>query len=95
MQFYEIKMKVPRELSIIIHKRPEEVEGDIRRQAAIRYYKQRILSLGKAAGLAGITRIEFIDLLKFCGESIFDFSTEELKEIDQDTERLGKILNAL
>ena len=30
MQSYEIKMKVPRELPIILHKRPEEVEGDIR-----------------------------------------------------------------
>ena len=94
MQSYEIKLKVPRELPIILHKRPEEVEGDIRRQAAIRYYKQQILSLGKAADLAGITRIEFIDLLKFCGEPIFDFSAEELKEINQDTERLGKILDA-
>jgi predicted HTH domain antitoxin len=87
-------MKVSRELPIILNKRPEEIEVDIRRQAAIRYYKQQILSLGKAADLAGITRIEFIDFLKFCGESIFDFSAEELKEIDQDTERLGKILNA-
>jgi predicted HTH domain antitoxin len=94
MQSYEIKMKVPRELPIILHKRLEDVEGDIRRQAAIRYYKQRILSLGKAADLAGLTRIEFIDLLKFCGESVFDYSTEELKEIDLDSDRLEGILNA-
>ena len=93
MQSYEIKMKVPRELPIILHKRLEEVEGDIRRQAAIRYYKKQILSLGKAADLAGITRIEFIDLLKFYGEPIFDFSAEELKEISQDAKHLGKILN--
>lgn len=94
MQAYEIKMKVPRELPIILHKRLEDVEGDIRRQAAIRYYKQRILSLGKAADLAGLTRIEFIDLLKFSGESVFDYSPEELEEIELDSERLEGILNA-
>ncbi|WP_419663302.1 UPF0175 family protein [Desulfosarcina variabilis] len=73
----------------------KEARGDNHESnTAIRYYKQQILSLGKAADLAGITRIEFIDLLKFCGEPIFDFSAEELKEINQDTERLGKILDA-
>jgi len=94
MQSYEIKMKVPRELPIILHKPLEDVERDIRKQAAIRYYKQRILSLGKSADLAGLTRFEFIDLLKFCGESVFDYSTEELEEIGQDSDRLEGILNA-
>jgi len=93
MQPHVIKMKIPHELPIILHKRLEDVETDIRRQAAIRYYKQRILSLGKAADLAGFSRVEFIDFLKFCGESVFDYTTDELEEIELDSVRLEEILN--
>ncbi len=93
MQTYEIRMKVPRELSLHLNKPLEGIEGDIREQAAIRYYKKRVLSLGKSAVLAGLTRFEFVDLLKYNGESIFHYSADELDEVDQDSELLGKILN--
>jgi len=93
MQAYEIKMKVPRELLISLHKPLEDVEKDIREQAAIRYYKKRILSLGKSAALAGLTRFEFIDLLRYNGEPIFHYSKDELEEINEDSNRLEKLLN--
>ncbi len=93
MQVYEIKMKVPRELLINLHKPLEDVEKDIREQAAIRYYKKRILSLGKSAALAGLTRFEFIDLLRYNGEPIFHYSKDELEEINEDSNRLEKLLN--
>ena len=95
MQTYEIRMKVPSELPLNLNKPLEDVEKDIREQAAIRYYKKRILSLGKSADLAGLTRFEFVDLLRYNGESIFHYSADELDEIDRDSERLGKILNAI
>ena len=47
------------------------------------------------ADLAGLTRFEFVDLLRYNGESIFHYSADELDEIDRDSERLGKILNAI
>ena len=95
MQAYEIKMKVPHELLMNLHKPLEDVEKDIREQAAIRYYKKRILSLGKSAALAGLTRFEFIDLLRYNGEPIFHYSEHELEEINKDCNRLETILNGI
>jgi predicted HTH domain antitoxin len=95
MQTYEIKMKVPRELLMNLKKPLEDVEKDIREQAAIRYYKKRILSLGKSSALAGLTRFEFIDLLRYNGEPIFHYSADELAEINKDSDQLEKILNGI
>jgi hypothetical protein len=56
MQPYEVKLEVPHEVLLNLNKSPGEAAKDIRRQAAIRYYKKRVLSLGKAADLAGMSR---------------------------------------
>ncbi|MCD6475739.1 MAG: UPF0175 family protein [Anaerolineaceae bacterium] len=92
MQPYEVKFEVPLEVLLSLHKSPVEAAADIRRQAAIRYYKTRALSLGKAAELAEMSRFEFIDYLRFNGESVFKYSDEELEEIKSDAVVLGKIL---
>lgn len=65
---------------------------DIQRQAAIRYYKTRRLSLGKAAELAGMSRFEFIDYLRFNHETIFDYTEDELAETHDDAAQLEDIL---
>lgn len=62
------------------------------RQVAIRCYKTRTLSLGKAAELAGMTRFEFIDVLRAEGESVFDYTNDELSEIHEDAAKLERIL---
>jgi len=92
MQTYEVKFEVPFEVLLNLHKSPVEAVADIRRQAAIRYYKTRVLSLGKAAELAEMNRFEFIDYLRFNGEFVFKYSDEELEEIKNDAVALGKIL---
>ena len=90
MQPYEIK--IPFGVLINLHKSVSEAVEDIKQQAAIRYYKKRILSLGKAAELAGMNRLEFIDYLRFNNEIIFEYSDEELDEINNDSMMLERIL---
>jgi predicted HTH domain antitoxin len=92
MQSYEVKFEVPFEVLLNLHKSPIEAAADIRRQAAIRYYKTHTLSLGKAAELAEMSRFEFIDYLRFNNEPVFKYSDEELDEIKNDAVTLGKIL---
>ena len=91
MQPYEVKFEVPYEVLLNLHKSPIEAAADIRR-AAIRYYKTRVLSLGKAAELAEMSRFEFIDYLRFNNETVFKYSDDELEEIKNDAVGLGKIL---
>lgn len=92
MKAYEVKIKVPHEILINLNKSLGEFAEDIRRQAAIRYYKKRLLSLGKAADLAEMSRFEFIDYLHFNDEPIFEYTDEELEEIQKDALKLEKIL---
>ncbi len=91
-QLCEIKIKVPQEVLLNLHKSLGETAKDIGRQAAIRYYKKRMLSLGKAADLAGMSRFEFVDYLRFNDEPIFEYTDEELEEIKRDAAELEKII---
>ncbi|GAK53086.1 hypothetical protein U14_04345 [Candidatus Moduliflexus flocculans] len=92
MQPYTMTIQMPYDVFIHLHKSRIEAAQDIQRQAAIRYYKMRTLSLGKAAELADMTRFEFIDYLRFNGEPIFDYTSDELSEIHEDAAKLEEIL---
>jgi predicted HTH domain antitoxin len=52
--------------------------------AAITYFQGKQLSLGKAAELAGINRLEFMDILSQKGITLFDYDKTEL-----ETELMG------
>lgn len=92
MQSFEMKITLPYEILLNLHKSVAEAAEDMKQQAAIRYYKKRILSLGKAAELAGMNRLEFIDCLRFNNETIFEYTDEELEEIKDDAVLLERIL---
>ncbi len=49
-----------------------DLKRDIRETSAIKYYLEKKLSLGKAAKLAGINRLDFMDLLAKKGITVFD-----------------------
>ncbi len=93
MQPCTMTIQVPYDVFIHLHKSRIEAAQDIQCQAAIRYYKTRKLSLGKAAELAGMTRFEFIEYLRFQQEPIFEFNDDELAEIQKDTLKLEAILS--
>ena len=92
MQPYTMTIQIPYEVFIHLRKSRAEAAHDITCQAAIRYYKTRLLSLGKAAELAGMTRFEFIDYLRFNHEPIFEYTDDELAEIQDDALKLEAIL---
>jgi len=50
-----------------------ELTNNLRLLAAITYFQEKKLSLGKAAELAGINRLEFMDILAAKGMIIFDY----------------------
>ncbi|MCK5719672.1 MAG: UPF0175 family protein [Thiomargarita sp.] len=56
--------------------------------SALALYKDRKLSLGKAAELASYTKIEFIELLKKEQGFVFDYTKEEMDEIFEDAKKL-------
>lgn len=52
---------------------------EIRLIAAISYFQDKKLSLGKAAQLAGLNRLTFMDILTQRGIVIFDFDPSDLE----------------
>lgn len=56
----------------------EHLSAQARELLAIRFYKERALSLGQAARLAGQTRWSFIELLAAHNVPVIDYTDEEL-----------------
>ncbi len=60
----EIRIDVPDELAATLRRTPEELEYDLRLRAMAGLVERGLLSTGRAAELAGISRREFLD---WCG----------------------------
>lgn len=55
----------------------EQLASRARQLLAVRFFEEKLLSLGKAARLAGLDRWRFIDLLGVHGVPVIDLDEEE------------------
>ena len=75
-----IQISLPDEIFISMKETPDELSREIRMAAAVKFYELGKLSSGRAAELAGISRISFLQSLARYNVPIFDVSAEELKQ---------------
>jgi predicted HTH domain antitoxin len=61
---------------------------------ALMLYRQERLSLGKAAQLAGYSRMSFIEELQRRGEPIFDYDDAHTQELSNQAAFVHELLNA-
>ena len=73
-----IEVKIPKELLIGMEK--EKLVEEIKFFMAMRLYEMKVLSLGKAAELAGKDKDEFMSVLSEHGIDVIRYSKEELEE---------------
>jgi predicted HTH domain antitoxin len=94
MQTEELIMKYPSGFELAVHMNKEEMEQYIRLMAALKMFELGKISSGKAAQLAGMSRVEFLEA---CGKyrvSIFNYPPEEAEqEIKKDLETLNKLFD--
>lgn len=87
-------MKYPSGFELAVHMTKEEMESHIRLMAALKMFELGKVSSGKAAQLAGMSRVEFLET---CGRyriSVFNYPAEELEqEIRKDLETSRKLDN--
>lgn len=76
----KIQIECPDEILISLKETPDEFSHEIRMSAAAKLYELGKLSSGRAAELAGISRVSFLQTLSRYGVSIFDITSEELKK---------------
>lgn len=82
-----ITLEVSQDLLAALKMGVSDLGQNIRLLAAIAYFQDKKLSLGKAAQLAGMNRLEFMDELSARGMTIFDYDesvlTSELAGINE------------
>ena len=72
-----VSMDIPDDLLLTLREQPGEFAQEMRLVAAIHYLREKRLSLGQAARLAGMNRLDFLDALAERGIPAFDLSAED------------------
>jgi predicted HTH domain antitoxin len=75
-----IQIDLPDEILLALKETPEGLSREIRMAAAARLYELGKLSSGRAAALAGISRVSFLQGLARYGVPIFEITEEELEQ---------------
>ena len=89
----EMTLKYPDALELAVQTTPEELEAQIRLMAALKMFELGKLSSGKAAELAGLSRVEFLEMCGRYRVSIFNYPPEELEaELRADVEAVKKAI---
>ena len=92
METEELKMKYPSGFEFAIHMTKEELGHHIRLMAALKMFELGKISSGKAAELAGMTRVEFLETCGRYNVSAFNYPPEEIEqELKKDLEALKKV----
>ncbi len=73
-----IQIELPNEVLLSLKETPEGLAKVIRMAAAAKLYELGKLSSGRAADLAGLSRVSFLQALAQYGVAIFDLSEDEL-----------------
>jgi predicted HTH domain antitoxin len=87
MKTEELTIKYPSGFENAVHLSKEEMEQHIRLMAALKMFELGKVSSGKAAELAGMSRIDFIETCGRYRVSAFNYKLEELeRELKSDME---------
>ena len=82
----------PNDFELAVSTTSEELEAQVRLMAALKMFELGKLSSGKAAELAGMSRVEFFEMCGRYRVSIFNCSPEDLEsELQRDGETLDKV----
>jgi predicted HTH domain antitoxin len=88
----EVTIPYPAGLEESVQTTAGEVQQQIRLMAALKMFELGKLSSGKAAELAGLSRVGFLDACARYKVSVFNYSADELEtEIRQDLEHAVRL----
>lgn len=75
-----IEIQVPEEVLISLKETPESISQELTRLAAVKLFEMGKLSSGRAAQLAGMSRVAFLMTLGRYHVSPFQLTAEELEQ---------------
>jgi predicted HTH domain antitoxin len=87
----EITLELPADLELAVQTTPEELLAQIRLMAALKMFELGKLSSGKAAELAGLSRVDFFEMCGRYRVPIFNYPPGEMEaELQADLETAKK-----
>ena len=87
MQTEKLEIRYPPDFEHAVHMTKNELEQHIRLMAALKMFELGKVSSGKAAELAGMSRVEFLETCGRYHVSVFNYPPEEIeKELQRDLE---------
>jgi predicted HTH domain antitoxin len=87
-----LTITLPSDFELAVTTTSEELGAQVRLMAALKMLELGKLSSGKAAELAGMSRVEFFEMCGRYRVSIFNYSPEDLEsELQRDGETLDKV----
>jgi predicted HTH domain antitoxin len=72
-----VSFNIPDDLLLTLREQPGEFVQEMRLITAIHHFREKTLSLGQAARLAGMNRLDFLDALVARGVPAFDLLAED------------------
>ncbi len=85
-----ITIEIPEDLPPAVGASDEDVAREARLALAILWYDRGLISQGKGAEIAGLTRAEFIDELGRANVSAIQTSVDELREEMEQIRHAGR-----